>query len=422
MNPYHMNPYHLIDLPRELAQNGDGHALRLLLSPHYSVRRFAFNTVRQWSRDYLEDVWREHRGLLPAHGGQLDCFGRVEVVLPQRLVFERVLVTVVSPGYEEFVRHLVASLRRVGEDAPLVVFCVNESYETLSDVPGIVRVRCIAREKINAAIKGVLYSCTKWIEANYIAAIETDMVLLEPLADLWTTLAQTARGTVAGCRPQAFMEGHNTLQWVLNDERQEETPLPWLSDEKFFYNGGLIAGDAHAWREIHRLLAGLGPFAFTFLDGGMERTYGEEILVNWAINHLNRVELHPGWNATFFSTNRAQWLTTLYDNGRRYYECHARPAKILHFMGASRYGPDNLMSIMLREIEENAAHAHRMTLIECRDCGKVKSCGSCFEATTFAPERLLSGMRSAVCETCFAIREGRSPESVPLDIRLELQS
>ena len=396
--------------------------LLALKSPDYATRRIAFQALLPVPKEYLAAAWKRSRGLLPLHGGSLDCFGRVEVVQPTRLQFERAIVTVVSPDYEALLRQLLDSLRRVGETAPVVVFAVNESFETIANWEGVVPVRCFSRERLDASVKGAVYSCARWIKATHIVAMECDMVAIESLEPLWTTIEQADKCTMAGCRPQAFRERLNTLQWVINSERQQPTALEWLGEERFAFNGGLMAGDYAAWQKLDELLTGLGEFGFVFLDGGMKRTYGEECLMNWAVNRLNRIELHPGWNVQFFTTARDRWLTTLHRGGRRVYECHSFPANVLHFMGGVRSGRPSLMEVILKEMKQNPLLPSNM--IQCLVCRVRKTCGNCFEPTTFAVERLANGARSAVCKPCFEKQQGKTQEEIDgelLEVAFELK-
>ncbi|BCM88864.1 hypothetical protein IAD21_00706 [Abditibacteriota bacterium] len=57
------------------------------------------------------------------------------------------------------------------------------------------------------------------------------------------------------------------------------------------------------------------------------------------------------------------------------------------------------------------------SLIQCRQCRVQKSCGSCFEPSTFARQNLVSGMRSALCKVCFARRQNKTESQIAEELR-----
>ncbi|RYG56196.1 hypothetical protein EON80_29655, partial [bacterium] len=329
--------------------------LLALKSSDYETRKAAFDAIKDLPPFQLGQAWQSARALEPIHGGELDCLHRVEVVT-DALEFDRAIVTVISPAYEWLLRHLLRSLKRVGNTVPVVAFCIDESYENMADWPDLVRVRCHSRERIDASVKGVIYSCARWVKAAHIISLEADMLVLESLDPLWAILEQTRSGTLAGCRPQYFPE-IQSIQHVLDRERQKLTPLPWLGDEEFAFNGGLLAGDARAWEELDTRLRDMAPFSHVFTEGATRHPFADEILMNWALSSMSHLELHQGWNVQFYSKKRWEWLTTLPGPQGREYRCHSHPAKVLHFVGPSRTGEDNLLDVFLREIEENTLPA-----------------------------------------------------------------
>ncbi|RYF49089.1 MAG: hypothetical protein EOO38_08705 [Cytophagaceae bacterium] len=343
------------------------------------------------------------------------------MIAHEPVLLERAIVTVVSPGFEELLSNLLRSLERVGNQVPVVVFAIDASFDTVANWPGVIALRCYSRGEINANVKGVIYSCARWVKAKHILSIESDVVAVGSLEPLWNLLEETHGSTFAGCRPNFYPRTKNTIQDYLDIERGYHAPVDWLGDAKFLFNGGVVAGNALAWRQLDERIQTLGARAYIFIEGGMASSFKDEMVMNWAVNFAdNVVELHAGWNATFYSNERGAWVQTHRERGKTRYTCNSGPVRLLHFMGSSRQGNPSLMDEFLKEIDANHADEPQPSTPrfavtrECRRCQKVSSTASDFVVGSDAIERSKNGYISARCSNCARLGPVRAAPTYPV--------
>ena len=124
---------------------------------------------------YCHAVWLEPRlemdAVTTSPGVLVDCLGRAEIFLPAApLRGERCIATVVSPGFEAHLDDMLGSLYANGgcQDSMVVVLAVGESPEidritSKYETPVI---HCRPRARVSVAVKAVLYSIARVVEAE----------------------------------------------------------------------------------------------------------------------------------------------------------------------------------------------------------------------------------------------------------------
>ncbi len=317
-------------------------AMLELRSDEIDTRCAAFWTLRAVPRDYLRAAWSQVRQVRPRAGRELDCLQRVEVTPPPYPIrARRAIVTVISPGYENLLELMLHSLRRSAQlrETAVVVFVVNGAGEALREQTDgglneldLYFIDCQSVERVSAAIKGAIYSCARWIEAETIVSLEADMLAVGSFEPLFATLENAHPTTIAGCRAQCVAQRFH-LHAVLGHHGAPPADIRFLTGEewnaKFSFNGGLIAGGRAAWQQLDETICGMMPFAALFIEGGLRATFADEFVMNVAIAQMeNRLELAPTWNVQFYDA-RARQLDGNRTNA---------PRNAIHPAGRSRQG------------------------------------------------------------------------------------
>lgn len=305
----------------------------------------AFNLLRAVPRSRIVEVWSQ-RQRLPME--RVDCFGVVEVDLQgQTIEAERAVVYVTSPGYEDYVKLSVDSLRHFGGfvDVRVVVFAIGASYDALKDYPGVTCIKCHATGRLSTAVKGVIYSAARFINAKYILSLEADMLTVGDLSSLWATMEAGHPETLWGVRPQhASGRRYPLRQCAAHQLHIPESDLELLlgrpvdaSGLFFHFNGGIIGGSQKAFRALDMTLLSMRPVAGMWVAGASPETYNEEFLLNFAAN-LGPVagELAPEFNIQLYTKKVEDWLTEKETAHGYSLECLGKEAKIIHFIGDQR--------------------------------------------------------------------------------------
>lgn len=328
--------------------------LRAMTSPDTNTRVEAFSGLRDVPDGVLERAWRAERGALPPLGYETDCLERLFVPtagLPVCPGASRAIVTVATPGFEPMLDTLLLSLRKWGgadgqggpSDAPVIVFAAGETADWVREHhPQVTVLACLFAAPPSAAVKGVLYSCARWIGAETILALECDMLVLAPLAPLWQAVEALRPGVLAGCRSQVEA-ARFTLREVFGHMDCPQSDWEWLTGERdgpqglFSFNGGLLCGHRSAWEALDRDIRAMGPRAVLWTEGAFYEGFRDELLMNLCLaRRSDTAELPAEWNVQLCDGARDHWFQTTRQADGMLYTRLGKPAKVLHFVGAQR--------------------------------------------------------------------------------------
>lgn len=342
----------------------EAHLLSLRDCP-YREREAAFEPIRSSPKTEVHQAWERVRVIQPTPGWELDCFQRVEVLPPaEPIQCERAIVLVLGPGYEQLCEWLLETLLSFGDspEAHIVLFCVDEAYETLNGlenrVPNLTRIRCRSVEKITPAVKGVIYSLARWVKADVVITLECDMLITGSLQPLWSLIEQAQSSSIMGCAPYSSPDDPELR--LMSDEifrcSMEVSDCEWVTgiadyDTFIWFNGGLLAGKHEAWQKLDSLICSWMPHCALWIEG-FTRPYGDEMVMNMAVGQMpDHVTLPPSWNVQSFTWFRQMWFGTKRSPHQvEYAHPNGDAAHILHFTGGAR----RLMRNVFYELALNA--------------------------------------------------------------------
>ncbi|RYX84252.1 hypothetical protein EON83_11190 [bacterium] len=401
--------------------------LRALASPVSNTRVNAFNHLRAVPKIALREAWMRVRWQEPPPGWDNESLHRLHIEKPTHpLEGKRAFVTVISAGYEAPLRALLDSLSLRGNcpDVPFVVFCVGDSVHDALEGWNVIRIRCHAHGRVSAAVKGAIYSCTRWLKYESIVALEADMLVVDDVTYLFEAVEQGHKRNLYGCRSQGVERIHR-LREVLGHMKAPASDLEFLTgtenlDTLFHFNGGVLAGSWAAWKALDEGFEVLNPFVSMWVEGAYHLAFTDEFAMNLVLSlfpqTLAACELSPGWNAQIIDTNVSHWIQEKSTHNGAQLLRMGEGVRIVHFIVEK---PRQF------ELLARLKPLLKTPLIMCRQCRVVKTCSHCFEPGTFAANRLMSGKakggRLATCRKCAAKAEG-ALESVPLDIRMEIEN
>lgn len=319
--------------------------LRALRSRDVESRLQAFDRLRDAPWEALEAGYRQVRSHTPAPGHAMDCLERLEVEVPDPpIICDRCICTVVSPGYEPFLETLLQTLTRFGEssDACVVVFAVDASFDALAGLPDIIRVRCRSLERLSPAVKGVVYSAARFIQARQFLALEVDMLVVGSLRPLWDLLGVVSPTALLGTRVQRDPERAD-LKTILGWMGAPDSDMEFLTgrsdfNSSFWFNGGTLAGGQEAFLALDAEMRHLCPRAILFVEGAFRFEFTDEFAMNACIGLMGTAaELAPGFNLQVYDLERERWLQTSQEpNGLRFHRGD-EPVRIIHFTSPARH-------------------------------------------------------------------------------------
>ncbi len=404
--------------------------LLALRSDDSNHRVNAFNGLRAVPRELVRESWTRTRWQLAPAEFQNDCLHRVFVQKPAApLVGERAFESVVSAGYEEMLRALLDSLALRGncEGVPFVVFCVgNETFQTVSHWPDATPILCHAHERLSPAVKGVIYSLSRWLDFDSVVALEADMLVVDDLNSLFEQVERGHPNTIHGARHQAQSEAY-LLSEVLGHMNAPKSDLEWLTgrddfDCLFFQNGGVMAGSRAAWKALDAGFESLSPFVSMWVEGAFHEPFADEFAMNLVLGlspkKLSFAELAPAFNTQIIDANIGRWVSeTPSPSGARFSRM-GEPARVLHFIAEKARQLEMLSRLSLPAPDAaSMAVAPTTKRYRCRVCGFQTSCGSCVAPGTVAAESLASGQQSVLDRVCQARRDGWSEERIDNELR-----
>lgn len=185
-------------------------------------------------------------------------------------------------------------------------------------------------------VKSILYSLTQIVDAERYLCIDADMLVLEDLTPVFTTLDVCPSTSILVARWQGvekFTLGEqlrgacdgkpDDLVRILEDPGQE-------LNYPFVVNDGLFAGRKEALVMVEATLRKMKSEVIAWGDGHSMRN---EFLFNLALARIGcAVELDGAFNIQLF----AQDVNLYQDGSRIVAQWRGKPAKVLHFCGGGR--------------------------------------------------------------------------------------
>ena len=323
----------------------------LRTAPAGGKKSAAFQFIKNAPKDEVGAAWHKVRATEPEAGWESDCLQRVAVLPPNEPIeCERALVLVLGPGFEQMCEWLVETFLSFGAspEARIVIFCIDSAYRRLQSlekrVPQVTLVRCRSVEKITPAVKGVIYSLARWVKAETIIALECDILITGSLQPLWSAIEAAPANALLGCNPN-IIPGNYSLRSVgeeITRYGSSVADLSWMTgiddcDSEVCFNGGMLAGNHAAWRELDGIIRSWMPYCALWMEG-FRKPYGDEMIMNLAVGQMSdRVTLPQGWNVQSFTAYRPVWfITQRTSEGVSYRHPRGETAHILHFAGGAR--------------------------------------------------------------------------------------
>jgi hypothetical protein len=271
-----------------------------------------------------------------------DCLGRVEMEAPARLPrVHRCLATVVSPGFEEFLDGLLASVRANADcdDLLLAVLAVDPEQATL-DVAAAYDatvILCTALRPINSSVKSALYSVARVIPADQFLCLDADTVVLGSLRSLFAALEVCRSGAVLACadQNQRFYSTlgealHGVYRGSMADLERFLGESLGEHESELVANDGVFAAGRNAMLALDTAIRSM-PGAAEWVDGNCLRN---QFLFNLAIARMRcGVQLEDTYNLQL----HAQDVEMAWRDGRAEARWRGQAVRILHFNSQGRH-------------------------------------------------------------------------------------
>lgn len=259
---------------------------------------------------------------LPANCA-LDCLHRAQMPLNALKSRADLAVCVVcSPGYENQVADLFYTLKKFGNlsDYEFFAFVADDDGSCAARLEPlgiqIVHVKTVGkmREKINASIKGVVYSAFQSIDAKNYLCFDSDILISGDISPIMEVLKTTPDGKVLAVRGASDMSNDEPCSIEYSTWVNYSTP--WLDvinvtghDDGLFnrfvrLNAGVFAGSKNALMAVDSTIRAMGAPARHFIDRPGAHPASDELIWSFAIARLGcLVELSEIYNLQFFARN-----------------------------------------------------------------------------------------------------------------------
>jgi NPCBM/NEW2 domain len=275
----------------------------------------------------------------------VDSLGRAEITVPYPLPrAERCVATVVSPGFENLLDDMLGSLQANGgcRDTLLAVFAVDAdaACERIVSKYGATMIRCRKLSPISVAVKSLLYSAARVIDAERFLCLDADMLVLDDLSPVFDAIRVFPEGSILVCR-EANYRGHTNLGTALRHTyRSNPHDLHRLLDQvngeseyPLVVNDGLFAGTRASLLALDGVVRGM-PRAAAWVDEGRHFCWWRnQFIFNLALARLRcGVELDDPCNIQLHT----QDAVVCRANGKLLAWWQGRPVRVLHFCGWGR--------------------------------------------------------------------------------------
>jgi hypothetical protein len=304
-------------------------------------------TTSRW--EYCHAVWLDPQvdsaPARPASSLLADCLARVEIRRPSPPPrAEQCIATVVSPGFERYLDEMLRSLRAHGgcPDALLAVFAVDgdAACSRVAQSHGATVIPCTRRAPISVAVKSLLYSAARVIDAEKFLCLDADMLILDDLAPVFAMLDLFPEGSVLACR-EANSYSESNLGTAIRytyfaDPRDIHRILGRHNGEADYplvVNDGLFAGRRTALLDLDGVIRAL-PQAAAWVDEAQHYCWWRnQFIFNLALARLRcGVQLDDLCNVQLHT----QDAEVRVEEGRPRALWRGRPVRVLHFCGLGR--------------------------------------------------------------------------------------
>ena len=275
----------------------------------------------------------------------VDPLGRAEISLPpSHSSVRRCIATVVSPGFEGWADNLLGSIRAHGDcpDARLALFAVdgNRECQRIASKYDAMLVSCRRRMPVDVAVKAVLYSVARVIQAEQYLCLDADTTVFGSLAPLFAALDAAPAGSVLVCR-EANHSGPYTIADALlhtyfgfpSDLHRILGQVNGEGAYPLVVNDGMFAGTATALCAVDGVIRQM-PRAMSWLE---ERRgvcwWRNQFIFNLALARLHcGMEVDGRYNVQLHT----QDVDVSSEGKRVCVSWRGQPVHLLHFCGVGK--------------------------------------------------------------------------------------
>jgi hypothetical protein len=304
-------------------------------------------TTSQW--EFCHSVWLDPALSTLSVGGPdatlIDPLGRAEIVLPRPVPkARRCIATVASPGFEGLLFNMLGSLRTHGrcEDALLVVFAVDPTPEFLRAIAerGALPVICKRLTPISVALKSILYSVARVVDAETYVCLDADMLVLGDLSGIDGALDVAPRGSILACweaNTRRFPHVDSALRHVYFGHPADLVGILGRVEHEasypFVVNDGLFAGQAVGLLALDGAIRAM-PGAIRWMSEKPGQCWWRnQFIFNLALAALRcGVALDDVFNVQLHTNDPEAWV----EEGRVRASWKGRDVRVLHFCGSGR--------------------------------------------------------------------------------------
>jgi predicted O-methyltransferase YrrM len=284
--------------------------------------------VRSTRWDHAHTVWLDPRvddGLALEATPLIDCLGRAEILRVALPPAERVIATVVSPGFETLLDDMLGSLLANGgcRDARIVVFGVNAdaACEAVASKYGAALVRCRPLAHVGMMVKAILYSVARVIDARQYLCLDADMLVMRDISPIFAALDSLPSRAILACRDTSRpnMRTVGDALRVLYDGNDADAQLLGItSDESSFplaVNDGIFAAGREAMLALDGTIQAM-PAAQQWLASTSWVWWRNQFVFNLALARLDAgTELDATYNVQLHATDATPDARVLHFNG-----------------------------------------------------------------------------------------------------------
>lgn len=235
----------------------------------------------------------------------------VRLVRPhQPLRTDKCIVSIVTPDYADMADNFFGSLWKNGgcSDASVVLLCpeVTKEVQLLADRVNASVLALDLSDTSTYAMKCAAYSVAQVVRANSYLIADVDMLVLQPLSEVFGALKASLPDAVLICREQsgdpqqtawsALFGGGHPYFGSESDARDLCTDRA-QAEKMFAVNGGLMAATRRGLLSLENLMMDMLPRSAAWEMANPEVKWREQGLLNIALSRLgSAVELSGAYN------------------------------------------------------------------------------------------------------------------------------
>lgn len=282
------------------------------------------------------------------HGWYYDPLLRTRVRLPLELpMSDRVICTVASCGYDEWLTGMLSSLKRHGNvpDVSIVVFNIgnDSNVQKVAEQWGALNVPVDPIAKPAAWSKSILYSAASLLQRGQIVCLDTDILVMGDISPLFTIIETCEQNSIFVVRDGLSYDSlRNSWTEIYEGTKAETVRLGLdgpLGDYKLTVNDGVMAGSCRAFLKLEQAIRCHYLGKWDILE---RQAWRNQIFSNLAMAELNcAVELPAQYNAQIHA--HASGLVLSEDNIKNVKIFHRnRPVKLMHYTGTQKSAHSSL--------------------------------------------------------------------------------